>query len=158
MSRKAAATKPPRQIGCLGALHSLEERPILKNRVEISCPQILMCFAPSSHAHTGHSPKSTLRPEMNHVHVANPYTPICRQYRARTASPRLDLEMRGWTAAPHQESPSAASREAFCRRGARRRNQACDKVRTDRYRYAAPLDAYPCTSIPCIGHSSVVGA
>ena len=91
---------------------------------------------------------------MNHVHVANPYTPICRQYRARTASPRPDLGMRGWTAAPHQESPSAASRQAFCRRGARRRNQACEKVRIDRYRYAAPPDAYPCASIPCIDHSS----
>jgi hypothetical protein len=53
------------------------------------------------------------------------YLPTCRQYRARAASPRPDLGMRGWTAAPHQESPSAASREAFCRRGARRRNQAC---------------------------------
>ena len=62
--------------------------------------------------------------------------------------------MREWTAAPHQESPSAASRQAFCRRGARRRNQACEKVRTERYRYAAPPDAYPCASIPCIGHSS----
>ena len=82
------------------------------------------------------------------------YLPTCRQYRARTASPRPDLGMRGWTAAPHQESPSAASRQAFCRRGARRRNQACEKVRTDRYRYAAPPDAYPCASIPCIGHSS----
>ena len=82
------------------------------------------------------------------------YLPTCRQYRARTASPRPDLGMRGWTAAPHQESPSAASRQAFCRRGARRRNQACEKVRTERYRYAAPPDAYPCASIPCIGHSS----
>ena len=85
------------------------------------------------------------------------YLPTCRQYRARAASPRPDLVMRGWTcccSAPHQESPSAASRQAFCRRGARRRNQACEKVRIDRYRYAAPPDAYPCASIPCIGHSS----
>ena len=35
MIRKAAATAPPRQIDCLGALHSLVERPILKTRVDI---------------------------------------------------------------------------------------------------------------------------
>ena len=80
--------------------------------------------------------------------------------RARTVFPRPNLGMREWTTAPHQESPSTASREAFCRRGARRRNQACEKVRT--FRSLSIRCTARCVSLrqypvfPCIGPSSVV--